>query len=137
MEETQDFVQRLSEGETLFPMTENHLPRPHARAEARGKSQAMGFSGKIPSNSLRKILQVQGIFGKLKHFWPVGLNALLCTETYIHTQTETLTLQGIHTYLHSIILTQLRQISLIKTAQDFPKSCLLTANSIWNELRNL
>jgi len=60
MEETQemqDYIQRLSEGETLFPMTENHLPQPHVRAEARGKSQATGFSGKIPSNSLRKILQ--------------------------------------------------------------------------------
>lgn len=70
-QETQDFIQRLSEGETLFPMTENHLPRPHARAEARGKPQAMGFSGKIPSNSLRKILQFRAslessnIFGQL------------------------------------------------------------------------
>lgn len=54
---TQDFIQRLSEGETLFPMTENHLPQPHVRTEARGKSQAMGFSGKIPTDSLRKILQ--------------------------------------------------------------------------------
>lgn len=70
-QETQDFIQRLSEGETQFPMTENHLPHPHARPEARGKSQATGFSGKTPSNSLRKILQFKAslessnIFGQL------------------------------------------------------------------------